>query len=165
MRLTKARKTMVRAAPPDPPVLPEAPDECEERDYENCSKHDADGEADQLLAEPGAECLIEKAVLALTEITLIEGEGKGEYGDSNDELQPVKCGLESANGCDPLSEIAHAGGPAEVQQQPHNKDGRKEIPQKEPVATLEVGIGAGAPCGRHLGEIRVDGDVDVQWLG
>ena len=82
--------------------------------------------------------------------------------DDNDELNPVDRRLQRPEAGDALGQIAHARGPAETQQQPHGDRARKEVPQEQPVAAFEIGVGTGAARGRHLGQIGFDGGVDIE---
>ncbi len=55
-------------------------------------------------------------------------------------LEPVDESLHRFESRDTLSEIAHAGGPAQIQKQKANGRGIEKFPENEPVAAFEVGI-------------------------
>jgi len=64
----------------------------------------------------------------LAEVAFVDGEREGEHGHDKDELNPIESGVDGAEAGDALGQVAHARGPAETQQQPHDDDGAEEIP-------------------------------------
>ena len=147
---------------PHPPILPETPHQPKQRHHQDGSQHNADSERHHLFAHPGAEALIQKAILVLAEVALVHGEGESEQRHDDDELNPVEHRLQRMKAGEALGQLAHPRRPTEPQQQPHHDYSRQEIPQLQPIAALEIGIGAGPLCWRHLSQIGVNGCVHIE---
>ena len=62
-------------------------------------------------------------------------------------------------------QVAHFCGPTQVEEQEHDGRGVDEIPEDEPVAAFEVGVGAGLCGGRDHRHIGFRGYVGVEVIG
>ena len=100
-------------------------------------------------------------------IAFIDGERKLDEGRDDQEFDPDDEGLQRTEAGEAHGEIAHAGRPAEMQQQPVGEQGHQEIPEDEPVATFEVGVAASASGGGNLREVGVGSGFGIEvggWL-
>ena len=99
---------------PDPPVLAQAAHQCEQGHDQKRPQNDRDAQADDLIAHPLAEILIQEVILVLAEVAFIDGHRKSQDRSYDDELNPVERCLKGPEACDSLRKIAHFSRPAEM---------------------------------------------------
>ena len=149
-------------AAPDPPGAPGAPQHRVDRHEEETSQHDPHQQALHPVAEPRPEILRGEVVGVLAHEALVDGEREGDHARDDQELHPVERGAQRGEAGEPLGEIAHPGRPPGDQQAQVHHDGRHEVPEQEPVAALEVGVGARLVGRRHGREPGVRGGERVE---
>ncbi len=150
---------------PDPPGAWEFAYDGEEDDDRDGAEDRADQERFDFIAHPRAEGLRGEAVFVLADVAFVELKRKAEERCDDEVLSPVDEGLQPAEAGDAYGEVAHFCGPAKVEQEQHDRGGVEEIPEDEPVAAFEVGVGAGFGSGRHHGHVSFGGGVGVEVIG
>src|SRR6266850_1759754 len=140
--------------PPDPPAAREPSHHCVERHHREASQHDGDRETLQLLAHPGPETEVRETVAVLAQVVAIHRERKGRHRDRDRELLPVEPRLERPHLGGALRQVAHPGGEAGLEEEEEDSDAPEEAPEREPVPSFEVRVGAGALLRGYLFEVR-----------
>jgi hypothetical protein len=149
---------------PHPPAFSEATHQPDQRHQQNPAQYQTNRQCDNLVPHPRPECLIQKAILVLAEVAFINGECGGQHRRDDNELKPIKRRLKRAKACNALGETTHPHRPSEPQHYPHYDCGREKIPQEQPIAAFEIGIGTSPFCGGHLRQIGIYGCVNVEWF-
>ena len=147
---------------PDPPGARQAAHNAEQKHDQQAAQHQVHAEILELIAHPGAEGLGGEAVFVLAEIVFVNRERKDEDGGEHEVLQPVDESVHRFETSDALRQIAHAGRPAQIQQQQRDRGSVEEVPEDQPVAAFEIGVGAGRFVGRNLREIGVGGGGGIE---
>ena len=103
-----------------------------------------------------------ESVFVFAEIIFVNRERKNEDGGENEILQPVHERVHWLETSDAFRQIPHAGRPAQIQQQQRDDDSIKKIPENQPVAAFEIGVGTGRLVGGNLRQISIGGGGGVE---